>query len=107
MKNQDFNFLGFNIRQYPVGKYQSGVNGAKDKLGFKTLIKPSDEGVKRHYAKITEVITKHNAAPQIALVSKLNPILRGWSNYYRTVCSKEIYSKIRTFGLDTTVQMGN
>ena len=24
----------------------------------------------------------------------MNPILRGWSNYYRTVCSKETYSKL-------------
>ena len=93
-KKPGFNFLGFNIRQYPVGKYQSGKNTNGEKLGFKTIIKPSSEGVKRHYAKVAEVITKHNSAPQIALVVKLNPILRGWSNYYRTVCSKETYSKV-------------
>ncbi len=81
-----FNFLGFNIRQFPVGKYKSGIHRNGEKMGFKTIIKPSEEGVKRHYAKVAEVITKHNSAPQIALVSKLNPILRGWSNYYRSVC---------------------
>ena len=93
-KKPGFNFLGFYIRQYPVGKYQSGKNPIGEKLGFKTIIKPSDEGVKRHYAKVTEVITKHNAAPQTTLIAKLNPIFRGWSNYYRTVCSKETYSKV-------------
>ena len=93
-KKPGLNFLGFNIRQYPVGKYQSGKDGGGKKLGFKTIIKPSEEGVKRHYAKVTEVITKHNSAPQIALIAKLNPIFRGWSNYYRTVCSKETYSKL-------------
>ena len=91
-KRPGFNFLGFYIRQYPVGKYQSGKNARGDKLGFKTIIKPSSEGVKRHYSKVAEVITKHNSAPQMALVSKLNPILRGWSNYYKTCCSKETYS---------------
>ncbi|MDJ0719243.1 MAG: group II intron maturase-specific domain-containing protein [Prochloraceae cyanobacterium] len=35
-----------------------------------------------------------NAAPQEALIKKLNPIIMGWSNYYRySVCS-EIFSKI-------------
>ncbi len=91
---QGFNFLGFNIRQYPVGKYKSGTNSHGKKLGFKTLIKPSDESIKRHYAQIAEVIRKHNAAPQKALISKLNPIIRGWCNYYRTVCSKKTYSKV-------------
>ncbi len=89
-----FNFLGFNIRQYPVGKYQSGKNSKSEPLGFKTIIKPSDESIKRHYDQIVEVIRKHNAAPQSALISKLNPIIRGWCNYYKTVCSKETYSKV-------------
>ena len=92
-KEPGFNFLGFNIRQYSVGKYQSGKNNGKI-LGFKTLIKPSNESIKRHYAELLEVIGRHNAAPQGALIAKLNPIIRGWSNYYRTVCSKQIYSKI-------------
>ena len=42
-----FNFLGFNIRQFPVGKYQSGKDNHGRKLGFKTLIRPSEESVKR------------------------------------------------------------
>ena len=93
-KKPGFNFLGFNIRQYPIGKYKTSKNSNGEPLGFKTIIKPSSEGVKRHYAKVTEVITKHNSASQTALVAKLNPIFRGWSNYYRTVCSKETYSKV-------------
>ena len=88
-----FNFLGFNIRHYSVGKYQSGKCNGKI-LGFKTLIKPSDDSVKRHYAELSEVIRKHNAAPQAALVAKLNPKIRGWCNYYKTVCSKKTFSKV-------------
>jgi RNA-directed DNA polymerase len=34
--NVGFDFLGFNIRQHPVGKHQSGCNGNGSKLGFKT-----------------------------------------------------------------------
>jgi len=44
-------------------------------------------------AKIAEVIDTHKTAPQAALISKLNPIIRGWSNYYSTVVSKETFSK--------------
>ncbi|MGL5074676.1 MAG: reverse transcriptase domain-containing protein, partial [Waterburya sp.] len=76
-----FNFLGFNIRQYPVGKYQTGKNTIGEKLGFKTLIKPSDESIKRHYNDLAQIIKKYNTATQSALISKLNPIIRGWCNY--------------------------
>ena len=89
-----FDFLGFNIRQYKIGKYQSGKDTYGNKLGFKTIIKPSSEKVKKHYDKLAEVITGHKAAPQAALISKLNPIIKGWCNYYRTVCSSEIFSKL-------------
>jgi hypothetical protein len=46
-----FNFLGFNIRQFPVGKYNSGSKSKSGLLGFKTIITPSKESQKRHYRK--------------------------------------------------------
>ena len=89
-----FDFLGFNIRQYPVGKYQSGKDGQGRKLGFKTIIKPSKEKVKEHYRKLAGIIDNLIAAPQHILIAKLAPIIIGWSNYYRSACSKETYSKV-------------
>ncbi len=91
-----FNFLGFNIRQFPVGKYCCGKNKQGEKLGFKTIITPSKEKVKEHYDKIAEEITRHKAAPQSALIKRLNPIIRGWCNYYSTVVSKVTYSSLDT-----------
>jgi RNA-directed DNA polymerase len=82
-----FNFLGFNIRQFSVGKYHS-------KQGFKTIITPSKEKQKIHYERIASIINDHKQAPQEALIGKLNPIVRGWSNYYSTVVSKEAYTDI-------------
>ena len=93
-KKPGFDFLGFNIRQYKVGKYQSGKNSHGKLLGFKTIIKPSKESAKRHYQQISETIKRLNAAPQEKVISELNPIIRGWSNYYKTVCSKKTYSKM-------------
>jgi len=91
-----FNFLGFNIRQFSVGKYHSGKTTQGDLLGYKTIITPSKEKVKVHYDKIAEVINNHKAAPQSAMIKHLNPIIRGWSNYFSTVVSKVTYSKLDT-----------
>jgi len=44
-----FNFLGFNVRQFPVGKYNSGKKALEGLLGFKTIITPSKESQTRHY----------------------------------------------------------
>src|ERR687886_210834 len=86
-ENPGFNFLGFTIQQFPVGKYHS-------KQGFKTIITPSKQKQKVHYDQIASVIEAHKAAPQAALISRLNPIIRGWANYYATVVSKVAYSDI-------------
>ena len=91
-----FDFLGFNIRQYPVGKYQSGRNTHGTILGFKTIIKPSKDSIKRHYQNISETIARLNSAPQIKLITELNPIIRGWTNYFKIVCSKEIFNKLES-----------
>lgn len=93
-KTPGFDFLGFNICQYQVGKYQSGKNGQGKLLGFKTVIRPSSNSVRRHYNKISETIVWLKAAPQEKIISELNPIIRGWCNYYKTVCSQETYSKV-------------
>ncbi len=87
-----FNFLGFNVRSYPVGKYHSGKNPYGTLLGFKTIIKPSTQAIKAHHDAIKQVVVNHRNASQAALISRLNPIIRGWCNYFSTVCSKETFS---------------
>jgi RNA-directed DNA polymerase len=82
-----FNFLGFHVRQYKVGKHHS-------KTGFKTLIKPQKEKIQAHHQKLADIIINMRAAPQEALIGKLNPIIRGWSNYYSAVVSKETFGKL-------------
>nr|WP_286167589.1 reverse transcriptase domain-containing protein [Arthrospira platensis] len=91
-----FNFLGFNIRQYPAGKYKSGKTGgmASRLIGHKTHIKPSKKAVQAHTEVIKGVIKQHKTAPQSALINKLNPIIRGWSNYYSAVVSSETFVKL-------------
>ncbi|EHJ14977.1 HNH endonuclease, partial [Crocosphaera watsonii WH 0003] len=94
-----FDFLGFNIRSYPVGKHHSGKTGGNSKwgieskaIGFKTLIKPSKKKILAHHEAIKEVVKANKKAPQEVLIARLNPIIRGWCNYYRTVTSRETFS---------------
>ena len=88
-----FDFLGFNVRQYPTGKYTSGrVNGKL--LGFKTIITPNKDSQKKHYKKVAEIIDKHKGLSQTTLIKNLNPIIRGWCNYFSTVVSQKIFERI-------------
>jgi RNA-directed DNA polymerase len=83
---EGFDFLGFNIRHYP--------NPQTAKSGFKLLIKPSKKTV---LGKIKELREKwrslrgHNVK---AVLWKLNPIIRGWANYNRTVVAARTFNKM-------------
>ncbi len=80
-----FDFLGFNVRQYEV---------KSTRKGFKTLIKPSSKSIKTHYRKLADICNKYKTIPTKMLIIKLNPVIKGWSNYFSTVVSKEVFSKI-------------
>jgi RNA-directed DNA polymerase len=87
-----FDFLGFNIRQYPVGQFHTRTFRAE--AGFKTIIKPSDNAQKRQRKKVKDIIRKHRGNHQAALIRELNPTIRGWSRYYRTCVSKEVFNHL-------------
>jgi len=92
------NVLGFQVRQYRASK----DNTARGR-GFKTLIRPSPEAVKRHWATLSAVISQHKAAKQANLIGILTPIIAGWANYYSAVVSTQpfhlldhrLYEKLR------------
>jgi RNA-directed DNA polymerase len=94
--NVGFDFVGFTIRQFPVGRTHTGKNSYGKPLGYKTIIKPSKKAIKEHMTKIGEKIRELRAAPQETLIRDLNPIIRGWTNYYRTVVSKRVFSTCDT-----------
>lgn len=72
-----FDFLGQNVRMY------------KGKL----LIKPSKAAVKRALEKIRAVIRDNPAVTQAVLIGKLNPIIRGWVNYHRSVVAARAFER--------------
>src|SRR5262249_3081583 len=61
-----FNFLGFQVRQYRASKYNTAQG-----RGFKTLIRPSHEAMKRHWATLSALISQHKAAKQANLIGIL------------------------------------
>jgi len=98
-----FQFLGFEIRQFKVGRHHSGKKpGNKEKkagkgnlLGFKTIIRPSKSKTQTHYKVLKYWCDKMKAVKAAALIKKLNPIIRGWCNYQSPWHSKRTFSKIK------------
>jgi len=59
---------------------------------FIRITKPTKSGVKRLLQKCKSTIHTSKSAGEI--VFKLNPILRGWANYYSCVTAKKVFSFI-------------
>jgi RNA-directed DNA polymerase len=87
-----FDFLGFNIRQYPVGKTHSGKTHQGKPLGFKTIIKPAKSSIRRQARRLRTEIAARRYAEQQVLIKTLMPVIVGWSRYYSTVVSKRTFN---------------
>lgn len=71
-----FDFIGFNFRRY----------------GGHLIIKPSKSSVKRFVEKMhTLILDNGQALSQSELIRVLNPVIRGWSEYFRYVCAGEVF----------------
>lgn len=93
-KKKGFNFLGFYIYQNRAGKWVYGKNSKKELMGFKTLITPSKEAMKRHYNQLKRVIDSHRANKQVDLINKLNSIILRWCNYYKPFQTSKAFKKL-------------
>lgn len=91
--NVGFDFLGFTVRQFPVGRTHTGKNPKGKSLGFKTIITPSKEGVQRHLQELRRILQKGQSLPQEELIDQLNPVIHGWALYYRTVVSAKEFAR--------------
>lgn len=76
-----FDFLGFNVRRY---------HG-------KLLIKPSKAALRRIRERLRREVKALRGANAAAVLYKINPIIRGWSAYYRTVVSSEIFTALDNY----------
>jgi RNA-directed DNA polymerase len=83
--NDGYNFLGFNIRRY-----------VKPKEGTKpvVLVKPSDKGVTNFKNKVRQLTATNRLANPLDTLKAYNRLAAGWSNYYRFVNSKDIFTEL-------------
>ncbi len=74
--DQGFDFLGWNVRKY----------------GGKLLIKPSKRSVRTFLGKVRAQVKKDAGASQVALIGRLNPLIRGWGNYHRCAVASATFA---------------
>lgn len=78
LDEEGVDFLGFNVRRY---------HG-------KLLIKPSKAAVKRIRARLSAEMKALRGANAEAVLQRLNPIIRGWSAYYRIVVASKTFDAL-------------
>src|SRR5260221_9324385 len=64
------------------------------KYGDKLLTFPAKSKVKILRKKISDLIQSASSLSQEALLRQLNPLLRGWANYYRNGAAKRTFQKV-------------
>ena len=84
--SEGFDFLGFNIRHYPA------PNTARS--GYKLLIKPSKESVCKFKERVRREWMALKGQTVMAVLKRLNPIVRGWANYFRIGVSKHTFETL-------------
>jgi RNA-directed DNA polymerase len=80
--SQGFDFLGFNVRQYN--------SGTKRKL----LIKPSKSSQVKLRYNLKTIWKSLIGKPIAKVLAQINPIIRGWVNYFRIGVSKRIFASM-------------
>jgi hypothetical protein len=76
--DEGYDFLGFTVRRY------HGL----------LLIKPSKTAVRRIRKRLRTEVRALRGSNAAAVIARLNPIIRGWAAYYRTVVSSEIFNAL-------------
>jgi RNA-directed DNA polymerase len=84
--SEGFDFLGCHIRHYPTPQ--------TTKTGWKLLIKPSKQAVSSKRQELRDLWLQLKGQPIQAVLHRLNPIIRGWANYYRTVVSSRTFATL-------------
>lgn len=81
--DEGFDFLGFNLRRYRRGPQPA-----------KLLIKPSSEAVRRLRTRLAAELRRLRGSNAMAIIARLNPIIRGWAAYYRGVVASKVFSAL-------------
>jgi RNA-directed DNA polymerase len=94
--SEGFDFLGFNVRHYPAP--------TTARSGYKLLIKPSKESVRKFKERMRGewmALKGHNV---MTVLKRLNPIVRGWANYFHVGVSKRTFETLDYWMFDRCVR---
>jgi len=83
---EGFDFLGMNVRHCQAPQ--------TSRTGFKLLIRPSKKSVNGLREKLRAAWLGLRGHSLEVVLWQLNPIIRGWANYFRTVVAKELFIKL-------------
>lgn len=83
---EGFDFLGFHIRHYPTPQ--------TSKTGWTLVIKPNKKSVNAIRAKLRYIWRTYWMYSPRELIRLLNPIIRGWANYFRKASAKKIFASL-------------
>jgi len=86
---EGFDFLGFHIRHYPAPN--------SSRSGYKLLITPSTSSITQIKRKLKGLWRRHVGSPTVALINAMNPVIRGWSNYFRTGVASKVFTDLDNF----------
>jgi len=80
--SEGLGFLGFSLRRYPSGKL---------------LIKPSKAAIRKHRQRLAGEMRRLRGSNAGAVIATLNPLIRGWTTYYRGVVSAKVFSSLEHY----------
>ena len=79
---EGFDFLGWNFRRYPGGKL---------------LITPSKAAVRKHRKRLADEMRRLRGSNAGAVITALNPVIRGWTAYHRCMVSTKTFGSLRHY----------
>lgn len=81
-REEGFDFLGFSIRQ--INKRGNTI----------CLVTPSKDSIKRMLIKVKQILKTNKQAKASTIIELLNPVLRGWANYFKYCNAKKAFAHV-------------